>query len=167
MNKKIRLICLIITCTYINCSFHPFFLSVTDLKYDQKESTFQISCKLFIDDFENALQKKYPKTDIDLFNPKNKVELDKIVNDYIQNNFKIQVNRLSLQYNYLGFEKEAEAIWVYFESRKVKKPTKVEIINSVLYDLLPEQTNIVHCSVLNDRKSKKVVNPENRLSFEF
>ena len=57
---------------------HPFFVSVIDLNYKQKEHALQISVKLFTNDLEDAL-KRTTKKKIDILNPINKAETDSIL----------------------------------------------------------------------------------------
>ena len=36
---------------------HPIFVSVTEIEHNAVEKTLEISCKLFVDDFEKSLPK--------------------------------------------------------------------------------------------------------------
>jgi hypothetical protein len=65
---------------------HPIFVSVTEIEHNAAEKTLEISCKIFVDDFEKTLRKKY-NTKVDLQDAKLKSEMNRIVNDYIQNHF--------------------------------------------------------------------------------
>ncbi|NDE11960.1 MAG: hypothetical protein EBZ95_15580, partial [Chitinophagia bacterium] len=67
---------------------HPIFVSVTELEHNAAEKTVEISCKLFVDDFEKTLRKKY-NTKVDLLDAKLKIEMNRIVNDYIQKHFSV------------------------------------------------------------------------------
>ncbi len=147
-------------------SFHPFYLSVTELNYDPVEKNLQISCKLFTDDIENTLRKS-SKSYIDLLNPAKKNNSEKLLNDYIQKHLTIKADDKNISYRFLGYEHEEEAIWCYFESEVLPEPKKLDVNNSLLYDYLPEQFNIVHVTVSGKRQSSKVNSPESKLSFKF
>jgi hypothetical protein len=67
----------------------------------------------------------------------------------------------------IGFENEAEAIWMYIEFEKSLTPKKIEIENTLLYEHLKDQMNIVHIEVNNSKKSLKITNPEKNLKFDF
>lgn len=149
------------------CGFkHPFYLGVTDLKFNVKEKALQGSVKLFINDLEGALKKANNKT-IDLINVKNKEEITFILSDYLKKHFALKVNGKACAYKLIGFEKEEEALWMYVEFEKSDIPKKVEIENTLLYDHLKEQMNITHIEVNNTKKSLKTNNPEKTLQFEF
>lgn len=145
---------------------HPFYLGVVDLKYNAKEKSLQGSVKLFTSDFEAALKKIYKKP-IDLINLKDKDATTKILANYLTDHLKFKINNKSVNFKLIGFENEAEAVWMYIECDKSELPKKVEIENSLLYDYLKEQMNIVHIEVNDSKKSLKVSYPEKTLKFDF
>jgi len=144
---------------------HPFYLSVTDLKYNEKEKALQGSVKIFVNDLEGALKKQEGKT-VDLVNPKDTVRTKKLLEDYLKKHLAFKINGKAFTYNMLGFEQEQEAIWIYIEA-KCPLPKKLEIENSILYDFLSGQSNIVHLEVKGERKSLKVDNPEKLVVFDL
>ena len=50
-------------------TFHPFYVSVTEMNYNAKTKSIEISCKLFAEDLENVL-KQNNKAAVDLANDK-------------------------------------------------------------------------------------------------
>jgi hypothetical protein len=149
------------------CSFkHPFYLSVTDLKYNVKEKAMQGSVKLFINDLEDAL-KKINKQTVDLINPKDTSKITAMLYDYLKKRLTIKVNNQLINYSLIGFEKEEAAIWIYIELKNCPDPKKIIVENSLLYDFLKEQTNIIHCEVKGEKQSLKLNYPEKLATFEF
>ena len=160
-----KLICLIlISC--LCCSFHPFYVSVTDIKYNTKEKTIEVSCRTFIDDMEKALKKQNNQA-IDLLNAKDIKRGEEWLEKYIVQHLKIRTDSGPLRLKFIGYEKEEEAIWSYFEVEHPSTPKSFIIENSLLYDVEAEQMNIVHVEVNGNKKSLKVNNPEKDLKFEF
>lgn len=155
---------------YISCLMglsllpHPFYVSVTELKYNSQKSSIEISCKMFSNDLEDALKKTNGKP-IDLLNPKNKPEVEKLLFNYIANRLTIQVNGKTEKYGYIGYEKEEEAIWTYLEITHCQKPQNISIENKLLYDFLKEQINIVHFESGTYKESSKVTNPDSKITF--
>lgn len=149
-----------------NVKKHPYYVSVVDIKYDAKQSTLQISARMFTNDLEEALKKK-AKKDIDILNPKNKPEVDSILFSYIKQRLHISINSKKQILHYIGYEKEEESIWAYLEIKKVTKPKKINIETKLLYDYLAGQINIVHAEINGVKKSSKVTNPENKVDFQF
>jgi hypothetical protein len=145
---------------------HPFYLSVTDLKYNEKEKSIQDSVKIFTNDLEGALKKKLGRT-VDLINIKDKGEVSRIMKDYLNEHLRIFPDGEPKNYELIGFEKEEEATWFYIELKNCSRPKTIKIENSVLYDFIKEQMNIVHIELNGEKKSYKVNYPEKEIRFEF
>jgi hypothetical protein len=147
-------------------SKHPFYVSVVELNYKQKEQTLQVSVKLFSNDLEDALQRT-SKKNIDLLHPKHQTENDSVLLHYISKRLAIQVNSKTQVLNFIGYEKEEEAIWTYLEIKNCAVPKNIRVDTHLLYDYLPQQINIVHADINGTKKSSKVTNPEYHIEFIF
>lgn len=158
--------CLSICIFLLTSSRHPFFISVTTIQHDVKSKSLKISCKLFTNDFEEALR-KINKTKIDLINGQNKAELNKYVETYLKTHLSLKANTKSLIFTLIGFEKESDVIWCYLECKNIPALKTLQIDNSILYDFIKEQTNICEVEVGKQTKSSKVSNPEKRMEFLF
>jgi hypothetical protein len=145
---------------------HPFYISVIDIKHDVKQHTLNISVKLFTNDIEEALKKTTTKS-IDLLNPKNKAEMEIELMNYIKKRLSILVNNKATSIDFIGFEREEDAIWAYLEVKKVAIPKNIIIDTKLLYDFLPQQSNIIHAEVNGAKKSSKVNNPDSKVEFNF
>ena len=125
-----------------------------------------VSCKLFTDDLEDALFKKYGKK-IDLPSSSKNKEVEVLLNKYINENFKINVGGKLQTLSFVGFETEAEATWCYLETVPFVAKGKVSIYNALLYDYLPEQSNMINFYWDDVEKSEKMANPEKMITFDF
>src|SRR3954468_15201748 len=105
---------------------HPFFVSMTDINYNNKEKEVEISVRIFTDDLENTLR-KYHATKIDVLHPVDIKEMNGFVNDYIQKHLQLQVNGTPVQMNFLGYEEQSESVWSYFEVRNITAVQKLGI----------------------------------------
>ncbi len=150
----------------LNSAFHPFHLSVTDMKYNVAEHNVEISTKLFINDLEDVLKKKYGKK-IDLFLHADDVESKSFLQQYIQQNLSIAIDNKNISFTLLGSEREDNALWIYLETPAVTAPRKININNTLLFDLFEDQTNIVHFDLNGQRKSKKLNISEGKCEFNF
>ncbi len=146
--------------------FHPFYVSVTEINHNPKEQTLEISCKMFSEDLEDILKKNY-KTPVDLTAPKQTAQNEKMIQDYIVKHLAIQANGKALKLNFIGFEKEAESIYCYFETDKITAVKKLDITDSILQDFSDKQINIIHVMMNNNRKSQKLDYPDKMASFSF
>jgi hypothetical protein len=150
----------------LNSAFHPFHLSVTDLKYNSSERTLEISTKLFINDLEEAIKRKFGKK-LDLFLHADDAESKNLLNQYIQQNLQISLDNKNISFTLLGSEREDNALWVYLETPVVAAPSKVSLSNNLLFDLFEDQTNIIHFDLNGQRKSKKLNAPNGKCDFTF
>jgi len=145
---------------------HPYYISVVEINHNAADKTLEISCKIFTNDFETILEKDY-RTKVDLVNPKDKVAMDKIVNDYITKRLSFKADGKAVNFSYLGFEKQDEAIYSYFQVDKVASVKKIDVTNSLLHDFSDQQINIIHCTVGGKRQSTKLDYPNVQASFSY
>src|SRR5437762_8653595 len=107
---------------------HPFFVSMTDINYNNKEKELEISVRIFTDDLENTLR-KYHSENIDILHPADIKRMNGFVDDYIGKHLQLQVNGSPVQISFLGYEEQSESIWSYFEVKNISNVQKMNITN--------------------------------------
>lgn len=147
-------------------SYHPFYVSVTEINHNAADKNLEISCKIFTDDFETALFKS-TGVKIDLFNPKDKQATDKVVAAYIKKHLVIKLDNKAVTLEFVGFERESEAVWSYLQVSTASAPKKIDISNDLLYESFNQQIHLMHVSVGSNRKSTKLNYPDSNTSFQF
>ncbi|SRR5579871_193230 len=145
---------------------HPFYVSVTEINHNAKDKTLEISCKMFTNDFEKALEKVF-HTKADLTEPKDKNASDKMIFEYIQKHLQIKVDGKLQPLQFVGSENQAEATWSYFQVNNVPAVKRIDVMNNILYETFESEINIMHVSVMGNRKSLEVTNPNSNASFEW
>ncbi|MEO5948373.1 MAG: DUF6702 family protein [Chitinophagaceae bacterium] len=166
LNKWLFILGLSVVLTSAKPADHPFHVSVTEINHNAADKNLEISCKIFTDDFEKLLAKNY-KTKVDLINPPNKAAMDTLVKKYILSHISIHVNGRPVALSYLGFENDKEAAYGYFEVNNTTNVSKIDITNSLMYDLFDDQVNIMHVIVGGNRKSNKLNYSDKTVSFSF
>lgn len=157
---------------FIICMFftgaapHPIYVSVVEIEHNGKEQSLEISCKLFIDDFERTLRLDY-KRHVDLLNPTDKAAMNRLVSDYVQKHLKLTADGKPLTLQYLGYERIDEGIYSYFEVPNVKAPHSIGLFNDLLYAYHEQQMGLMHVIVNGVRKSTRLNNPDNKTSMVF
>jgi hypothetical protein len=146
--------------------FHPFYVSVTEINHNAKDKTLEISCKIFVDDMEEVLKKNYNKP-VDLGNGKQQQQNDQFISDYIGKRFAMIIDGKAVKFTYIGFEKDKESVYCYFEVPNINGLKKVDLTNALLQDLNKEQINIMHVVINGNRKSYKLDYPKTQASFVF
>ena len=141
-------------------------MSVTEIEQNPQTKTVQVSVRIFYDDFEKALTKQY-KSQVNILKPVDRKKLDLLIADYIANHLKIKANAKTLSLKYLGYEIEEEAAWCYFETEKQAEVQSITVMNNILFEQHTTQINMIHVIVSGKRKSSKLNNPANSVSFQF
>ena len=143
---------------------HSFYVSISEINYNEKTHKLEISTKLFADDLEKALSQNYNQK-TDLFN-----ELTKAspwIAQYLKENFSIRVNNKNVELNFVGADKEDDAIWIYLESEKLRKLKALEVTNTNLQELYPSQKNLIKITVKGETESLKLTNEKPKGKVEF
>lgn len=147
-------------------SFHPFYVSFTEVNHNAVENSLEISCKFFADDFEQTLETAY-KAKLDIAIAKDKPLFDRFIADYVSKHLSISADGKPGALQYVGYEKEAESVYCYFEITGVKTARRIDFTNNLLYDFSKEQMNIMHATVASKRKSGKLNYPEEKIFFQY
>lgn len=145
---------------------HPFFVSVVEIEHNAKEKTLEISCKIFTDDFEKTLRMAYHKP-VDLVNPTNKPAMDNLVSDYVQKHLKISLDGKTVALKFIGYELIEEGIYSYYQVDNLVSVKNIAVTDNVLYEYKKEQVNLLHVTVNGNRKSTRLINPDDKASFSF
>jgi hypothetical protein len=146
---------------------HPIFVSVTEMNHNPTDKTLEVSCKIFTEDFEKVLAKANGSK-IDLFSPKDSALTAGQVNSYIGKHLVITIDGKQAKLQLIGFEREVDAVWSYFEvSQVVSTPRNISVMNDLLYEYFKEQINLMHVTVGGKRKSTKLDNPDTNAAFSF
>ncbi|MRT17012.1 hypothetical protein F3C99_08590 [Vitellibacter sp. q18] len=131
---------------------HKFYVSVTKIEYAKEKNSLQIITKIFIDDIEDALQKRYdPSLSLATDMETEAAEAD--LKKYILQKLKITINGSPVRLHYIGREYDPDMVVAYLEVTDVKSLKSIRVENKVLMELFPEQQNIVHIKTPQSRKS--------------
>jgi hypothetical protein len=134
--------------------FHPFYISLTDIRFNDEEKSIEIAQKIFWDDLEVALAKTFD-TKVDFMKPDSPSRLEDMIKKYLLMHNQITINGKRVKLEYLGYEIEDDAAWFYMEGKAVEKPITVEIYNSLLVREFAEQQNLINFYI--DRKPKSLI----------
>ena len=147
-------------------SAHPFYLSVTELAYKADQRELQVSCKIFTDDFEDALKAAFNRRVV-LTDDAAKAANQAFINQYLRQHLKLAADGKALSWELLGFEQEQEATWIYLVVKKTLPFRQLQVTNDVLFDLRPGQVNIIHCRLGGERQSYRLTAPQSTCVFNW
>ena len=128
---------------FVLFSFHPIHVSICEVEYDVNRKALEISQRTFIDDLEAHLGKERGVENFHIpWN--NTTETKKILESYFIRNLEFFPDMKPAKFTFLGYEKEDDAVFCYFEIAGIKKMKSLEVKNSVLLDYYDDQINLVH-----------------------
>ena len=128
----------------VSTAMHPIHISVTNLEYYDKKEKFEVTFKLFKDDFEAIVHAKY-KQQLNIDKEEEHTEFEKYATLYIEEHFKITTNKGVESKNKLHFVNKKtnhEAIWLYFDI-EMKASNEITIKNSLMTDYFEDQRNLL------------------------
>lgn len=137
---------------------HKFYVGMFQLEFVAQKKELQITTRLFIDDVNDALEKKYHKRTF-IADPKESKEDQISLQNYIVEKFKIKINNQSKAYFFLSKEVENNVLICYFKIKDIPKINSIEIENSIMTELYPEQQNIIQFNN-NGKKSSLLFTEE-------
>jgi hypothetical protein len=167
--RKLKYTLLLLCCAFFSVEAgikHPLHVSTTEVNFNAKDKTLEVSCRIFSDDFEAVLAKLY-KQKTDLSNPNMKSAMDDLVKKYLLSHLQLKANGKAVNMSYVGFEIDHEATNIYLEVEKISAIKSVEVSDTILYDMFDDQMSIVHVVKGTNRKSTKILYPEKKFTANF
>ena len=161
----LRITIVLLLCFWMSfTAMHPYYIGVTEVNFQTKSHRAEVSCKLFLDDVQDAIFRS-TGTQVNLTqqNPSNKLLLEK----FIAQGLKLQVGNRYVNTKFLGWTIEEEGIWCYLEATQLPNAKSITVCNQLLYNQLPTQTHFVHCTRNTTKKSWKLTNPDACHTFSF
>jgi hypothetical protein len=162
--KIIKLSIAIAFCFLLTSGNHPFYVSTTEIEFNPKTKEIGIAFKTFPDDLEETLR-GFSGKKLDL-SKKNHPENNQLIETYLKKHLSIDINKTRKELNYLGYELDKEAIWVYFNIPKINSIKILKVNNDVMYDYKSEQTNIIHITLNGVQSSHKLNAPNTTITVQ-
>ncbi len=148
---------------------HPVHLSITNIDYNNSEKCFDISIRIFIDDFEMILENYYNEK-INIGKENENPDTDKYIRDYIVKNLVLEIDNQEIKnknYLFIGRKIEDITLWLYFKIKYKEKLNYVTITNSILTDLYKDQKNLLIFTYNEIPKAEEFSCKETKKTFEF
>jgi hypothetical protein len=127
---------------------HPIHVTMSEVVYDEKNKSLQMTHKIFIDDLETHLEMdlkaKGQDVQLRLNTPREHPQVDLYLSQYVATHFRLLINGKQVKAQFLGKEYEDFAAWIYVEGQNVPKPKSLDLTDSFLIDLYEDQSNLVN-----------------------
>lgn len=166
MTLKKSLLFLLIIPFVAFTTVHKYYVSVTQIEYVKEAESVQIISRIFIDDFENVLRKRYDES-ITLAGKNEQKTVDLYIKRYLSDKIKIKINDKVVKFNFIGKEYDADIMICYLEIEGVKRIDSFEVTNQLLFDLFEEQQNIVKTKINSKQKSFLLILQKDKALLNF
>jgi hypothetical protein len=132
-------------------TLHEFHNSIAELNYNTKNNSFEVSLRVFTDDFETALTQA---NNLGGFHLDNTKKHNAIIEKYLHQHFYLKDNKnQKIVGTFIGKEIENEATWLYYEIPLKKSLIGWYIHNSILTELFEDQMNMVNIFFKKQKKT--------------
>ena len=127
-------------------SVHKFYVALYQVNYAPEKKMLQITTRIFVDDLNSAVGKKYSKK-INLGSENESLDDINFLKKYFSEKFYIKVNGQTKPILFLSKEMEGDVLICYFSVKEIQKINSLEIYNAVITEGNAEQQNIMHFNV--------------------
>ena len=166
MKKTLALLLTLVLLCSFTTKAHETYLSVTEIEYKQDQKSFQIISRVFINDLEDVLSKRYQKEVSLSYKEDLKTNKD-LIEKYINKKFSITVNGKKQELKLLGSKFDADQIVMYVEVTNVENFNSITVENLILTDLFDAQKNIVHVKKGDEIESMLLVKGNGSKTVNF
>lgn len=131
---------------------HKFYVAIYKVEFAPQKKMLQITTRIFVDDLNIALEKKYNKKTF-LGEGKESENDVVLLKKYLAEKFVVKVNGEQKAMNFLSKELENNVLICYLNSKEISKIKTLEIQNSVLTEIYDEQQNIIQANFNGEKHS--------------
>ncbi len=136
------------------CSAHPTHVSLTEAQWNAETGSLELVVRLVAEHLEDAVKKSTGHEEFTLEQEK----AEEFVQAYVQSRFLIAVDGerpAACQMHWVGMEIKTQDAWVYLEYKLPADWNRLVMQNSLLFDVVPQQSNVVSARV--DQQSRTLV----------
>ncbi len=127
-------------------------MAIFQVNYAPEKKMLQITSRIFVDDLNLALEKKYG-TKVFLGSDKESAGDQVILKKYFTENLKIKVNGQSKSIIFLSKEIDADVLICYCRITDIAQLDSAEITNTLLTQWNSEQQNILHFTAFGEKQT--------------
>lgn len=144
---------------------HDFHVGITEVRYSPGSETYQVTIQLFTHDLEAAILHTSRDT-LRLGTRYETADADTVVFDYVKDRFSLKANGKILNLKQIGRETLSDdETYLYLESEKMPMQDAMQVKNTLIMEIYPEQTHIInivqggetHSSTLSVKKSTDII----------
>lgn len=132
-------------------ALHEYYVSVARANYNPESERLEVGLKLFTDDLEKMVEQLTGEP-LKLSDPKESDAAEEPFATYLEQRFVVMQDGKLMELFFVGMEPGPDETWLYFEIAMPASGT-FGIKNTVLFDVIPAQVNILHLNVSGREQS--------------
>ncbi len=147
---------------------HPLHMSYTNIEYVDSLQRWEMSVKLFKDDFGDELLRLYGKELI--VNDTLNSDVEYYFNQYLKENFLLQINDEIIKTDslkYKGTKINFEAVWLNYSFITKELPKFIKIRNELMFSLFQDQKNLLIFNYKGKQKAYQFRHNKPDIEFEI
>lgn len=146
--------------------FHPHHVSTTTIEFNSADKLLEVSVRLFADDLEKSLT-RLSKSKVDVLNKAEYDKSAKLIDRYVSQHLKLEVEGKKVPINFIGFEEEKGNVLAYFEVKEIISVSTVKVENSLLRDTEKVQVNIIQVKANGKTQTASLKHPVTHHLFDL
>lgn len=157
---------LILAVSLTSMAAHKYYVAVFQMDYIPAKKEIQVTARIFIDDLEAALQKKYNRK-FYLGTSSEAVDSDAVLKQYFSEKIGVKVNGKNQALTFIGKETDDDVLVCYSKITGQKPVKSLQVENSVLMEVYEDQQNIIHAKIGSNKKSLLLTNEKSKGELAF
>ncbi len=131
---------------------HDFHTSLTEINYNPKSGSLELSVRVFTDDLELTLTNFNNGKLVKIEDPE--ATVDPLIEQYIRKNLALISPDKEVKFGkFYGKEKEADATWIFLEIFDCKQIKNFTLYNTIMQEMFEDQTNLVNIIYPSQKKT--------------
>ena len=131
---------------------HDFHTSLTEINFNPKTGSLELSVRVFTDDLELTLTNFNKGKLVKIEDPE--ATVDPLIEQYIRKNLALISPDKDVKFGkFYGKEKEADATWIYLEIFDCKQVKNFTLYNTIMQEMFEDQTNLVNIIYPSQKKT--------------
>lgn len=131
---------------------HKFYVAIYQINYVPQKKMLQITSRIFVDDLNDVLEKKYHKKTF-IGTDRETPDDVTLMKKYLTEKFTLKLNGTQKPMNFLSKELEANVLICYFNIKDVSKISSLTVQNTALLELNEAQQNIIQANITGEKES--------------
>ena len=131
-------------CFALQASAHPLHLTFTNLEFKTQNNRWEITIKVFSDDFASNLRMA-TGTDLQIDNKSKGADVEIVLGTWLENRFRIWFDSRPIEFKtwkFGGVKVKEDATWLTYSFNAPLPVSEIKINNTLLLDLYSDQKNL-------------------------